>query len=343
MQIGLLENKNHRIVWIDSLRGLAILLVLVNHFLAEWNMGYPTFYIGSTGVDLFFIISGFVIPFSLFRNKNIGVFLSKRLKRLYPVFLVCLSVTLFFYFLNKFNQSFPDVKTILFNMTMIPEIFNIRPVDPSYWTLAVEWEFYVLVAIVIYFFDEKAWNVVGIIILIFSYVLNGVIDKWLEFSEVPALVLHYFRYVRYHALFFAGYIFYRIYLGKARWFHFLLLGLCFYVQCSLFPRMYDNAGLVQNKSLYIVFLSAYFLIFLMQSFYKRNLIVLNNAFLHFVGKISYPLYLLHQYVGRFVMMPLLLEVWHVSFIMAFILSFLVVVFLSYLVHEYMERRLLRVF
>ena len=77
---------------IDGLRGLAVLVVVINHFNKNiLSSGY-------LGVDIFFVISGFVITssFSSIGHKRFWPFITefffKRIKRLYPVLLIFLLI-----------------------------------------------------------------------------------------------------------------------------------------------------------------------------------------------------------------------------------------------------------
>jgi peptidoglycan/LPS O-acetylase OafA/YrhL len=84
---------------IDGLRALAVLSVIVFHLAPDIFPG------GYLGVDIFFVISGFVISQSLYKSYlqngklNIGNFYIRRFKRLYPALLVMVSVTSVFYIL----------------------------------------------------------------------------------------------------------------------------------------------------------------------------------------------------------------------------------------------------
>jgi peptidoglycan/LPS O-acetylase OafA/YrhL len=83
---------------VQALRGLSIILVLFEHLVATntlvRNLGVtPPFY---SGVDLFFVVSGFVVPASLERGRwNAAAFLVRRMFRLWPVLLVALALALF--------------------------------------------------------------------------------------------------------------------------------------------------------------------------------------------------------------------------------------------------------
>ncbi|RZJ77009.1 MAG: acyltransferase [Flavobacterium sp.] len=82
------------IVEIDGLRALAVVAVLINHFFENYLRS------GFLGVDIFFAISGFVITKNLVQSKSVGFreffvrFYSRRIRRLLPALLVCISITI---------------------------------------------------------------------------------------------------------------------------------------------------------------------------------------------------------------------------------------------------------
>jgi len=100
------KSKNN-IVVLDSLRAFAALSVCLFHFVCT-TTGYITtdwilnlFDIGKYGVQLFFVISGFVIPWSMyaagFQLKNLFSFLFKRLARLEPPYVFSVLIALQYY------------------------------------------------------------------------------------------------------------------------------------------------------------------------------------------------------------------------------------------------------
>jgi peptidoglycan/LPS O-acetylase OafA/YrhL len=90
---------NQRIEFIDGLRGVAIALVVLFHAYARWPEGIipyggrfasiPLFSYGWLGVELFFLISGFVIVMTLEKCPNLYDFLGRRWLRLFPAMLIC--------------------------------------------------------------------------------------------------------------------------------------------------------------------------------------------------------------------------------------------------------------
>ena len=102
---------------IDGLRAVAVLAVIVNHFN---NRILPSGYLG---VDIFFVISGFVITNSLVKRKQTTVktffksFYKRRIKRLVPALLFCFTVTAV---LISFFSKAPK-RYILTGLTSIPK------------------------------------------------------------------------------------------------------------------------------------------------------------------------------------------------------------------------------
>ena len=90
-----------RIPELDSLRGIAALCVMYYHYthFFRFKLNYSfneafDFKYGHHGVELFFIISGFVIFMSLERVSSVKEFIYKRFIRLFPTYWACLSLTL---------------------------------------------------------------------------------------------------------------------------------------------------------------------------------------------------------------------------------------------------------
>ena len=141
---------------LDGIRAIAIWMVLVLHTfipdeesgqaLARWPkpllliMGH-----GWLGVDLFFVLSGFLITGILLDSRNsphyIRNFYSRRVLRILPVYFVCLAVVLYFY--AGYSSYF--LLSLLF-MANMAGLFQIAiPHGPGvFWSLAVEEHFYLV-------------------------------------------------------------------------------------------------------------------------------------------------------------------------------------------------------
>ena len=104
------NDKNLRLLELDSLRGIAVLFVMFFHF-SFGRIQYNTFFkLGTTGVDLFFVISGFVITMSLSQIKQSRDFFINRVSRLYPTYWA--SVTFTFIILNSYYLFIIYLKVI---------------------------------------------------------------------------------------------------------------------------------------------------------------------------------------------------------------------------------------
>ncbi len=89
---------------IEALRGLSVILVILYHFKFT-NLDYQIIKGGSIGVDIFFVISGFVITKIILENKidnfSLLYFYKRRIKRIIPLMSVVLIfsiISLFFIF-----------------------------------------------------------------------------------------------------------------------------------------------------------------------------------------------------------------------------------------------------
>jgi peptidoglycan/LPS O-acetylase OafA/YrhL len=111
-----MDKKSARMDFLDSLRGLAILSVILQHVFeslySEFRyLSYQYFNIGRFGVTLFFLISGFIIPYSLERGGSIRNFWIGRFFRLYPVYWISLLLSfLAFTLINKniYTEAFQN-------------------------------------------------------------------------------------------------------------------------------------------------------------------------------------------------------------------------------------------
>lgn len=151
-----LEGRGSRLRILDGLRLVAALAVAGWHLTAAPTAGWDgdpfgvltaaTRY-GWLGVELFFLISGFVICMSGW-GRSVGEFAASRVARLYPAywFAVLLAAAVVAAFLKRDTVTLPQLAA---NLTMLQNPLGVRDIDPSYWTLAVELRFYLLFAIVL--------------------------------------------------------------------------------------------------------------------------------------------------------------------------------------------------
>lgn len=146
-----------RLSELDLLRFAAALAVVLYHFTGFGGAGpwpsparevFPEIAavtrFGYLGVDLFFVISGFVILMSAW-GRGPGEFGVSRLVRLMPAYWVSVLLGAVVYALFRLGNGVPGL--VLPNLTMLQGGLGLRNVDAVYWTLWVELHFYVLVAV----------------------------------------------------------------------------------------------------------------------------------------------------------------------------------------------------
>lgn len=152
-----------RIVALDGVRGLMTILVVLSHYFAETPGGIKQLAVGWIAVDMFFVLSGFLVGRLIhekYRASNfLAVFFLRRICRTFPIYFVCLAaivviagstlqkpgpVPLWSYFLfvqNFFMAASADVGTHYLAPT---------------WTLAVEEHFYLVIPFVFLAVPRKA-------------------------------------------------------------------------------------------------------------------------------------------------------------------------------------------
>lgn len=143
--------ENRRVEGLDALRGIAALAVVLYHFTeryAQVNGASPVGWrlsLGEYGVDLFFMISGFVILMTLERCRSSADFAISRASRLFPAYWACMALTLAAIgVMGADGLAQWDIHPldVAWNLTMLQEFAKRPNVDGVYWTLAVELRFY---------------------------------------------------------------------------------------------------------------------------------------------------------------------------------------------------------
>jgi peptidoglycan/LPS O-acetylase OafA/YrhL len=147
---------------VQGLRGTSILLVFFSHWYAGLSAAglypatldryhVPLFNLGKYGVELFFMISGFVIVRSLRRHATIGSFLIDRIARIYPLFFA-LHVLVFVAGPLSGHKFFAGVDAgewlwlFVVNLLLLPGLFDLPIAQIVAWSLSYEVGFYVLAA-----------------------------------------------------------------------------------------------------------------------------------------------------------------------------------------------------
>jgi exopolysaccharide production protein ExoZ len=158
--------SGHNLRPMEGLRGFAVFLVFLVHYatlvqpwVAEGGaMGtliHSIHAIGNTGVDLFFVLSGYLIYGSLIaRPRHFGRFMSRRVERIYPAFLAVFAIYVVLSFLVPDQSKLPadGAHAILYlgaNLLLLPGLFPIEPLITVAWSLSYEMFYYVTIPLVI--------------------------------------------------------------------------------------------------------------------------------------------------------------------------------------------------
>ena len=285
--------NNARYKELDALRGIAAISVALFHYTFGFDSmaGILTpdkFYLkyGYLGVQLFFIISGFVIFMTLDKTKKSTDFIVSRLSRLYPAYwtaiIITISVTSLISILTHESLYTYNLKQVLVNFSMIGNLFNIKSIDMSFWTLTVELRFYGIMWLL---FVTQSMKYIKHIccfwLLIFIIHLTTDI---VPFEKLINRIL----IVNYAPLFVAGIGFYLTKKDTKNIFNHFLILLSFMTQC--FMNYVNHEALIVNIIIALIFVSFYLFVY-------NKLKFLSNKILLFLGTISYSFYLIHQNIG----------------------------------------------
>lgn len=145
----------------EGLRGFAVFLVFLVHYatlMTPWmpmssaiaSAAKAIHMIGNAGVDLFFVLSGYLIYGSLMsRQQAFLPFMRRRVARIYPAFLVVFAIYLLLSFVQPGASKIPHGAAaaclyIVENLLLLPGIFPIDPIITVAWTLSYEMLYYLV-------------------------------------------------------------------------------------------------------------------------------------------------------------------------------------------------------
>ena len=286
---------------LDAVRFFAAFWVMNFHYLFGQTGDLEWYRYGNLGVQLFFIISGFVIVQSM-NGKTLKEFATGRFLRLFPLFWILCTAT---YLITLFipNTATVNFTEYLRSMTMFGDLFNgivgyTRLIDPSYWTLTVELLFYIGIGIFTYFFSYKN--------------IRYFLGFWLLLSAAAFLLrIDHNFYVKLllvrHASYFAfGGALALLATKQAKniyekYFDWLLLFVSALYATYIHPRALEPYYIINLSDINIItalhilfFISVPALVYLSPNVTNPKVIKL----LAILGGMTYPLYLLHQKIGN---------------------------------------------
>ena len=280
----------HRLHGVDALRGLAAVLVVLFHFTTRYSQKFghlsePAFSVpwGNLGVNLFFMVSGFVIFMTLDRVARPMDFVVSRFSRLYPAYWVAAALT--FLVLTVFPElgRTLSLQQAVSNGLMFEGLFGVPPIDGAYWTLEVEllfyWGMFVLANSVGL---DRPWRWLGPWLgMSLVYGLAGRVGVNFPYVVTNFLILPYFPYFA---------------LGMLLYLRFKGAPLRWQVEGALGALALLDIVLIDSwfRLLFALgFVAAFYaFVFVSRVASSRSVVLMAH-----LGAISYPLYLLHENIG----------------------------------------------
>lgn len=318
----ILNSPKSRFRELDALRGIAALMVVFFHYSMPYldTVTNAAFRYGTTGVDLFFIISGFVIFQSISQVKTGTEFIINRFSRLYPTYWTAVTFTLLVYIFTEqvVTNSHRSVlwEVYWYNMTMFQYYAGVADMDGPYWTMILEMLFYLVVFIL--FITRLLQFIIPLFVILIGF--TTLLTEYYKGygHEFYSDFLNNFPLSQFLPLFLSGIVFYRMAVYKERRLHFfiILIG-CYLAQILLFRHGGRSIWYISHTEYKIVIL-VYFLLFFLFVYGKLKWIV--NPITLFLGKISFPLYLIHQYVSIQCIIPNMIKAGFNYYVAAFLVA-----------------------
>lgn len=272
--------------WLDSIRGIACLIVLFAHiFSTVPTVGVLVSGCGKIGVWLFFILSGFWMyyPYCVqqktFDMNDTLAFYIKRIFRIYPMYMVVLTVCIFLGYIDK--------------MQFVKHLLLLQGWG-HFWAIPVEMKFYLIAPVILFVFTRiKAKHSV-----ILSAVMAIILAVRFPFTTYNENSICLFWYLPVFLLgMCTAYLYVHMKRRKNRIFD-VVAGCLSICLIMIIPGVreliwkIEPDGYLQNKYLFIGTIWSIMIICIVNSRYIHS--VLEEAkILQWIGKISYSIYLIH--------------------------------------------------
>lgn len=306
--------KLPRFLLIDALRGIAALAVVGFHFYrgsplqANLTTIFPSpisFLLshGALGVEIFFIISGFVIAHSLSQARItyafVKIFIIRRLIRLTLPYWTIIFITVVVKLLSNIVfidrvDLLPEKQSILAHIFYLQDILNINQISPVFWTLCLEVQFYLFFLLLCCFSSWLQQQFAIKSILVPSSLLAFIVGLPLSYISIVC-ALEFIRLpipgtlIPYWHLFFIGVTIYWVAFNFVKRPWLLLVGLPYFL------AIISHSRSLSFEHICIILITGV-IIYVAASRNKLHL-WLRNDWLQYLGKISYSLYLTHVLFG----------------------------------------------
>ncbi|EEW1799930.1 acyltransferase [Escherichia coli] len=348
---------NNKIISIHYLRGIAALLVVFFHFrfylnnvYAQHDLGTLLFGGGAFGVDLFFMISGFIIAMSTNKTNSPFIFVIRRFFRIYPAFILTFLIGAYFVYYNM------PIDSIVRSMFFIHKDYSLESPSFGYnilgpaWTLTYEFYFYFTFVIAMSISHSYRILISSILITVPMLVIHLFFSGRIDISGggsplIPDETICYslIRFLGSPIMleFIIGMIAYEIFLRfPADKKHLTFPKVIFYISLGIFSFFYFQNNYygfgLQGFGLWSVILMTGFLI------HEKYSTTKVNKTLSFLGDISYSLYLTHYVIINALDLYKPLFWINSHGISKFLLATTICLLAAYLTFNFVERPFIRI-
>lgn len=279
---------------------------------------------GYLGVELFFMISGYVIFFSA-KNRSAAMFAESRAIRLYPAYWFAILFTSFFSL--QWGGSIMSVypNQIIANFSLMQSFVGIGHIDGVYWTLVYEVTFYFAVFTLLFFGFQKHLNSIFIywpVLFCFSIMFG--------FQSKPYLGGYYYYFS-------AGALFALLadkFDRRALFSLMVVYVLCVYFSVSKVDRLINTKGVEYSALVIGVIVTSFFVLLAYQNSKKGQLLSIPMSRL--AGSLTYPIYLIHAHFGYMFISQFATEDNKFSI---YLLTLFIVIIVSMFIHFIIEKKL----
>ncbi len=325
-----------RVLLCDILRGVSAILIIIYHLTTRYDemYGHTVSYLftlpwGWMAWSVFFILSGFL--HSTDPSIKISDYLVNKAVRLYPTFWVSMIICTIFtgIFLPELMCS---IKDFLIDATLFGNYLGAKSATGVDWTLSVELIFYVFVGIVILirkkFKLEYLYEVGSLAWMLVSLALNVTHSETGLLKYVSILIAAPYAY-----MFVTGISLRMLYDGKNKLLAFLNLTICMISHIIRYPF----GGYTLFYAIIVVVFVGWMLVppIKREVFENRLSKIIGIKILVWIASISFPLYLIHEYIG-FSLIYYFDSIGLTGQYMMLI-PIAISVLLAYLVHHYVEK------
>lgn len=289
--------KSKRIVELDSLRAIAALNLVLFHFTHVYAVkyGYTSplgfeFPFGKYGVQLFFMLSGFVNAMTLLRKRQPSDFLAARIIRICPTYWSVILINLMIVGIAPLTLTTFTPDQVAANLTIMPNLFGFECMEPVTWTLQIEVLFYLMI---LFMFVTGALETpfrTVMALLAFALVTCSSINYLAPRNHDPMLLgwmtlCRDVMILEYLPLFLVGVLLNEIRCRRGR-LSLNVIGICSSLFVFHFVDRFDHNPIASLILFVLLAASAY-----------GKVPILRCRPLVFISSISYALYLLHNNLG----------------------------------------------